>query len=202
MPFLTCLGLSWPANRKAQMMTTQPNKTTRQIPHRARMPWMTAALSGLVLCMGSFAANADDVTLTGDGLMHTRSAYSVEETVKRIHADVDTKGIKFFTVIDQGALGVAAKIDVLPSQLVLFGNPPLGLLFLTSNPDSGMDWPVRVLVRQDKDGHVYAVYQNWDWVAKRYGITNRTAEFAMATTVVASILSSVADCNPLADCTH
>ncbi len=166
---------------------------------------VASAVSGLLFCMalvGGQSALAEDVTLSGNGLMHTRSAYSVEETVKRIHADVDTKGIKFFTAIDQGGLGVAAKIDVLPSQLVLFGNPPLGLLFLTSQPDAGMDWPVRVLVRQDTDGHVYAVYQNWDWVAKRYGITNRTAEFTKATMVVESILSAVADCKPIADCTH
>jgi len=46
-------------------------------------------------------------------------------------------------VIDQGALGVDAGIALPASRLVIFGNPPLGLLFLTAEPDSGMDWSVR-----------------------------------------------------------
>jgi len=42
-------------------------------------------------------------------------------------------------VIDQGALGVDAGIALPASRLVIFGNPPLCLLFLTAEPDSGMD---------------------------------------------------------------
>ena len=163
---------------------------------------LIAGLSACLVMAFGQSASADGVTLTGNGLKHTRSAYSVDDTVTRIKADLETKGITYFTTIDQGALGVDAGIDVLPSKLVIFGNPPLGLLFLTAEPDSGLDWPVRVLVRQDADGKVYTVYQDWDWVAGRYGITNRAAEFAKATMVVASIMSAIADCDPVADCTQ
>jgi uncharacterized protein (DUF302 family) len=151
---------------------------------------------------GSVNAIAETVSLTGDGLIHTRSAYSVEETAKRIKADVEKKGIMFFTTIDQAKLAKGAGIELPPSTLVMFGNPPLGILFLTSKADSGMDWPVRVLVKQDKDGKVYAVYQDWKWVAKRYGITNRDEQFAKATEVVMSIMSSIADCKKVADCSE
>lgn len=147
-------------------------------------------------------AGSADIQLQGDGLMRTRSAYSVDETSSRIRADIKKKGIKFFATIDQAKLAKGAKIDLKPSQLLIFGNPPLGVLFLTSNPESGVDWPVRMLVHQDEQGKVWVVYQNWDWVSQRYGITNRKAEFAKATEVVASIVSSVADCKNLADCSQ
>ncbi|MCB1460264.1 MAG: DUF302 domain-containing protein [Nitratireductor sp.] len=149
-------------------------------------------------------ALADDsaIQLNGDGLMHTQSAYSVEETVNRIRADVEAKGIKFFADIDQSELGKGAGIELEPSRLLIFGNPPLGVLFLTSAADSGMDWPVRMLVRQEKDGEVLVVYQNWDWVAERYGIEDRVAEFSKATEVVMSIVSSVSKCKEVAECTH
>ena len=148
------------------------------------------------------AVMAEAVTLTGNGLIQTRSAYSVEETAKRIKADVEKKGIMFFTTIDQAKLAKGAGIELPPSTLVMFGNPPLGILFLTSQQDSGMDWPVRVLVKQDKDGKVWAVYQDWKWVAKRYGITNRDEQFAKAAEVVMSIMSSIADCKKVADCSE
>lgn len=149
-----------------------------------------------------FAQTATKVELQGDGLMRTRSAYSVEETAKRIQADIEAKGIMFFAAIDQSNLGKSAGIELKPSRLLIFGNPPLGLLFLTANPESGMDWPVRMLVHEDSAGKVWAVYQDWKWVAQRYAIANRDAEFAKATGVVASIVLSVADCAKLADCTE
>jgi uncharacterized protein (DUF302 family) len=159
------------------------------------------SFTALVAKVPVAAAGSADIQLQGDGLMRTRSAYSVDETASRIRADIKSKGIKFFATIDQAKLAKGAKIDLKPSQLLIFGNPPLGVLFLTSNPESGVDWPVRMLVHQDGEGKVWVVYQNWDWVAQRYGITNRKAEFAKATEVVASIVSSVADCKILADCT-
>ena len=73
----------------------------------------------------------------------------------------------------------------------MFGNPPLGAQFLTSNPYSGLDWPVRLLVLQDDSGAVWAAYTDFDWIARRHGITDRQAQFAMASAVVASITSTV-----------
>ncbi|MFO1210436.1 MAG: DUF302 domain-containing protein, partial [Amaricoccus sp.] len=90
------------------------------------------------------------------------------------------------------ALAKKAGIELLPSTLLVFGNPPLGTLFLTSDPDSALDWPVRLLVRQDAAGQVWCVWIDFAWIARRHGITNRAAEFAKATDVVASITSSVA----------
>ncbi len=148
------------------------------------------------------AADSADIRLQGDGLIRTRSAYSVDDTANRIRTDIEAKGIMFFATIDQAKLAKGAAIDLKPSQLLIFGNPPLGVLFLTSNPESGVDWPVRMLVHEDEEGKVWVVYQNWDWVAQRYGITNRKAEFAKATEVVASIVSAVAGCKNLSDCTE
>ncbi len=164
---------------------------------------LVASLFAVAAPLASYAQdNAEDVTLQGDGLLRTRSAYSVAETAQRIRADLESKGILFFTAIDQSALGEGAGIDLPDSQLLLFGNPQLGVLFLTANPESGMDWPVRMLVHEDREGTVWAVYQDWDWVAQRYEITDRAAEFAKATEVVTSIVSSIADCAVVAECTH
>jgi hypothetical protein len=50
---------------------------------------------------------------------------------------------------------------------------------------------VRLLVIQDEKGDVYTVYTDFDWIAKRHGITERIEQFATANKVVASITSSV-----------
>ena len=126
-----------------------------------------------------------------DGVVTVKSDYSVAETVARIKKDVLKKGIMFFGVIDQARLGNKAGNDVRPSRLVMFGNPALGTTFITSNPEAGLDWPVRVLVYQTADGSVYAAYSDFDWIAKRHGITDRAAQFKMATEVIQSVTSTV-----------
>ena len=127
-----------------------------------------------------------------NGIVLLKSAYGVEETVQRLKADVADKGIMFFQDIDQQKLAADAGIELRPSRLLVFGNPPLGSQFMTSNPQAGIDWPVRLLVFQDKNGQVWAEYSDFGYIARRHGIEDRGAQFQMASEVIASITSSVA----------
>ena len=126
-----------------------------------------------------------------DGIVRVKSAYPLAETVNRLKKDVADKGIMFFSEINQSELAAKAGIKLLPSTLLVFGNPPLGIQFLTSNPDSGLDWPVRLLVYQDADGNVWAVYTDFDWIARRHHIRDRDDAFKMASSVIQSITSVV-----------
>ena len=128
---------------------------------------------------------------TEDGIVRVKSAYPLAETVNRLKKDVADKGIMFFSEIDQSELAAKAGIKLLPSTLLVFGNPPLGIQFLTSNPDSGLDWPVRLLVHQDANGDVWAVYTDFDWIARRHHIKDRSDAFKMASMVIQSITSVV-----------
>lgn len=140
------------------------------------------------LLSGAFAQSATDPQ---SGLVKVRSAYSMDETIARIRKDIADKGIMFFSAVDQAQLAAGAGIKLNPSTLLTFGNPPLGAQFLTSNPFSGLDWPVRVLVLQDDSGAVWAAYTDFAWIAKRHGITNREPQFAMASGVVQAITSTI-----------
>ena len=126
-----------------------------------------------------------------DGLVRVRSAYPIDETVVRLRQDIAVKGITFFQEIDQAKLAAGAGIALRPSRLLVFGNPPLGAQFLTSNPYSGLDWPVRVLVLEDADGGVWVAWTDFAWIARRHHIADRQQQFAMATSVVESIASAV-----------
>ena len=132
------------------------------------------------------------VSSATSGVIAQKSAYSVEETVARLKKDIAAKGIVFFQEIDQAALAAKAGIELKPSVLLIFGNPPLGTQFITANPQAGLDWPVRMLVYRDADGAVWVAYTDFDWIAKRHGVTMREAQFHMASEVAASIAASVA----------
>lgn len=158
--------------------------------HTAVAGLATLTMTALVI-PGVRRAGATDLTLSGDGIVLTKSAYAMADTITRITADIAAKEIMLFNVIDQAELGKAAGVDVRPSTLIIFGNPPLGTQFLTAKAESGLDWPVRLLVYEDGAGQVWTAYTDFGWIARRHGITNRTEQFAKASEVIASIISSV-----------
>jgi uncharacterized protein (DUF302 family) len=143
----------------------------------------------MALAMSAFAALPAQAA--GNGVVKGKSAYSMTETIDRLKKDVAAKGITFFAEIDQAKLAADAGITLGPSTLLIFGNPALGSQFMTSNPASGIDWPVRLLVIEDKNGQVWTVYNDFGYIARRHHIKDRGAAFKMASEVIASITSSV-----------
>jgi uncharacterized protein (DUF302 family) len=149
-------------------------------------------LSIVAVCTLAYLAPAVcEADAPGDGVIKVKSAYPLDETIARLKADIAQKGILFFSEVDQAKLAANAGIALHPSTLLTFGNPPLGVQFITAKPEAGLDWPVRLLVQQDANGDVYAVYTDFGWIARRHGITDRMPQFEMASNVVASITSSI-----------
>lgn len=159
---------------------------------RATMLRVAKFFTLLLLLTLWLSASPIDAKMEGDdGIVRVKSAVPMAEAITRIKADIANKGIKFFSEIDQSRLAADAGIKLRPSTLLVFGNPPLGTQFITSNPNAGLDWPVRLLLTQDDDGDVWAVWTDFEWIAKRHHITDRAAQFKMATMVVNSITSTI-----------
>jgi uncharacterized protein (DUF302 family) len=164
----------------------------RHLPRRHLL--VAAGAGGLASALAASPALAQSSTSPQpghDGLIKVPSAYPVGETIDRMKKDIAAKGILFFMAIDQQKLAAGAGITLRPSTLLVFGNPPLGAQFLTANPYSGLDWPVRLLVLQDETGAVQVAYTDFEWIARRHGITNRREQFAKASSVVESITSTI-----------
>ena len=145
----------------------------------------------LLLALWASAAPIDARIGVDNGIVRIKSAVPMPEAIRRIKADIAAKGISFFIEIDQSKLAADVGIKLRPSTLLVFGNPPLGTQFITSNPNAGLDWPVRLLLTQDDNGDVWAVWTDFDWIARRHNIRDREAQFRMATKVVESITSTI-----------
>ena len=157
--------------------------------------WCEVAMlsAGLALSAPGIAhADADVAPVAESGIIEVKSAYSKAETIERLKQDIAAKGIRFFDEIDQSKLASDAGIQIGPSTLLVFGNPPLGTLFIRSNPLAGLDWPVRLLVFEDEQGQVSTAYTDFAYIARRHDIRGMDQDaFNKATDVIASITSSV-----------
>ncbi len=145
----------------------------------------------LAVAIGVLATLAASAASSANGIVRVKSSFSADETISRLKANIGTMGIKLFVVIDQKELGAEAGLSINRSTLLLFGNPALGVQFLTSNPEAGLDWPVRLLVIEDRDRQVWAIYDDFTWIKKRHRISDRDPQFRMATEVISSVTSSL-----------
>jgi uncharacterized protein (DUF302 family) len=154
---------------------------------------LALALCAPAVSPAQSVGGAAQMQMPDDGIVKVRSAYSMDETIARVKQDLASKGIMFFAAIDQAKLAADAGIELHPSTLLVFGNPPLGTLFIKANPVAGLDWPVRLLVFQDERADVWTAYTDFGYIARRHHIKGMdTAAFEKASGVIASITSSVA----------
>lgn len=113
-----------------------------------------------------------------DKLVTIESKHNVKETLDRLTATLDQRGIKPVARVDHAAGAKAVGMDLPPTELLIFGNPKLGTPLMQSNPEIAVDLPMKVLAWQDKAGKVWVAYTAPDALKTRYGITDRDEVFA------------------------
>ena len=164
----------------------------RSEPNPIRRLFCITALVASAATASAAPAATPTATAQANGVLRLASNHSVEDTVARIKQSVEAKGIRYFIAIDQQQLGASANLPIRKSTLVLFGNPPLGVQFIQANPYAGLDWPVRMLVRETADGTTEIAYTDFAFIGRRYGITGKDAQLKMASEVAATVAGEAA----------
>jgi uncharacterized protein (DUF302 family) len=103
------------------------------------------------------------------------SPRSVADTVARLLALLEAKGLKVFDVIDQRAEAHAVGLDLRATTLVVFGNPAAGTPVMAAAPLSALDLPLKLLVWADDKHGTQVSYTAPAVLAERYGLTPELA---------------------------
>ena len=74
---------------------------------------------------------------------------TVAETVARIIAELEARGMKLLTTIDHSGEARAAGLELRETKPVIFGNPRTGTPIMQAAPLAGLDLPLKVPVRAD-----------------------------------------------------
>ena len=102
-----------------------------------------------------------------EGIQSLSSSYSVEETVDRLKALLDERGIKLFCLISGEAF--AAGFQMRPTKLLIFGNPKAGTPLMMAAPSAALDLPLKILVAEQADGTVLLSWNDAAWLQERHG---------------------------------
>ena len=125
-----------------------------------------------------------------NGIVEIPSHHSVDETVARLKAILESKSVALFAVIDHSGEAAKAGLKMPPTKLLIFGNPKAGTPLMLDAPTSAIDLPLKILVREDKDGKTLVAYNSPAYLQHRH-------RFAQALThnieVVAALAAKAAE---------
>jgi uncharacterized protein (DUF302 family) len=108
------------------------------------------------------------------GLTTMQSSFGPKDTMNRLEAAVQAKGMTVFSRIDHAAGATAVGLSLRPTEVLIFGNAKGGTPLMNSVQAIGLDLPLKALVWQDASGDTWLSYNDPGWLAKRHGIGAET----------------------------
>jgi CubicO group peptidase (beta-lactamase class C family)/uncharacterized protein (DUF302 family) len=120
------------------------------------------------------------------------SCYPVETTVNRLRAYLESKGVGIVARIDHAAAAKKKGLELVPTQVLVFGNPAVGTRLMQSRPSIALDLPLRVAVWQEPDGTVWLGHHDVGDVARQHGISDRSEVVSQMRAALATALRHAA----------
>ncbi len=109
-------------------------------------------------------------TAKPEGIVSKPSPYTVAETLDRLEALVNGRGMRVFARIDQCAAAEAVGLTLRPTELLIFGDPKAGTPLMDAHPSLALDLPLKALAWQDGEDRVWLAYHSPEELARRHGL--------------------------------
>ena len=126
--------------------------------------------------------------MTSNGIINKSSKHSVDETLGKLQAILQAKGIAVFALIDHSGEAEKVGMKMRPTKLLIFGNPKGGTPLMLAAPSIAIDLPLKILVWQDDQGKVWVSYNSPEYLAERHGLPpNLTQNIVFMETLAANV---------------
>ncbi len=143
--------------------------------------YMLAGLAALLVTGLTYASD--------NGLVRKQSAYSVGETMDRLEGVLKEKAIGIAVRWKHHEKAKGVGVDLRDTEILIFGNPKMGSPLMKSNPEIGIDLPMKALAYQDDKGQVWLIYNDAGYLRERHGISDRDPVFAKMSGALDAITS-------------
>lgn len=127
------------------------------------------------------------------GLVTLQSSNEFTETVDALQEALETAGLNVVAVVDHAANAASADQELLPTTLILAGNPNIGTPLMQSSRTIAIDLPQKFLVWQSEDGTVFITYNDPYYLASRHGITGQNELLEQVATALSNFASTAAN---------
>ena len=108
--------------------------------------------------------------LPDNGMIHLSSPHSVPETLDRLKALVQKRGLTIFAEIDHSGEAAKVGLTMQEAKLLIFGSPKSGTPVMVASPTVALDLPLKGLIWQDAKGGVWLTYNSPEYLQQRHQI--------------------------------
>ena len=108
--------------------------------------------------------------MSSNGIVHKPSNHAVDETLRKLQAILEGKGIAVFAMIDHSGEAEKVGLKMRPTKLLIFGNPKGGTPLMLAAPSIAIDLPLKLLVWEDDQGKAWVSYNSPEYLAERHGL--------------------------------
>jgi len=102
------------------------------------------------------------------GVVVLQGSGSVDQTVRKLEALLEAKGVRLFAVIDHSGEANRVGLHMHPAKLVIFGDPRAGTPIMIASPSAALDLPLKILVSEDEAGLVWISYNTPEYLQARH----------------------------------
>ena len=105
--------------------------------------------------------------------------FSAAETVQRLEAELQQRGIPLFAKFDHAANAQQVNLDLRPTTVLVFGAPQVGTALMVADQSTALELPLKIAVWEDAAGSTWLAFP---WLLKRlaaYNLTDQTVVVKM-----------------------
>ncbi len=104
------------------------------------------------------------------GIISRPSNHSVDDTVAKLKAILQSKGVILFAMVDHSGEAEKVGMKMPPTKLLIFGSPKAGTPLMLASPTIAIDLPLKVLVAEDAAGKVWLSYNSPEYLKERHNL--------------------------------
>ncbi len=105
-----------------------------------------------------------------EGVVNRPSPFSVQATLERLKASVQSHHLTIFAQIDHSDEAKRVGLTMPEAHLLVFGSPHAGTPLMIASPLLALALPLKALVWQDAAGQVWVSYDSSAYLASRFAI--------------------------------
>jgi uncharacterized protein (DUF302 family) len=130
------------------------------------------------------------MTSGAKGIIDVQTHHSVNETVTKLRAVLEAKGITLFVLVDHSGEAEKAGMKMRPTKLLIFGSPKAGTPLMQAAPSIAIDLPLKILIWEDEGRETWVSYNAPEYLRERHNVP---ADLMQNIAVVAALATKAAE---------
>ncbi|CAM3299200.1 DUF302 domain-containing protein [Zobellia roscoffensis] len=120
------------------------------------------------------------------------SPETFDATYEGIMSVIDENpNLKIVAELDHQANAANVELELLPTKVIIFGNPKLGTPLMQDKQTSALDLPQKILVYQNSEGGVKIAFNSPELFMSRHGVTDNDATLETILAALQGIATSI-----------